>query len=163
MIEEVKTLPKERLHYVVIQQNKSHRNLSLNELKKFIKRGIRLYIRDFLGPKYKPGLENEMIKYYCFFETTKEFQLSQRYQELNNDGIYMGLHFHLFLSSGYGMVHIPNLIYNIFDELTSLTLKRQSINLFDYKRINQLDDKFIQYHTKQFYWCDNSEMILKNI
>jgi hypothetical protein len=163
MIDEVKNLNPKRLYYVVIQQNSQFPNLTLNELKKHIRSGIKQYISDFMGYEYRPGLEKKIIQYYCFFEITKEFQQSQYFDNVKNDEVFMGLHFHLFLSSSSGEVHIPQLIYYLFSKLTSQSNKTKSLKKFDYMKIDKLDDHFIQYHTKQFYWGNNSEMIMKNL
>ena len=157
MIDEVKNLSPKRLYYVVIQQNSLFPNLTLNELKKHLRSSIKQYVSELLGYQYR-GLENKVIQYYCFFETTKEFHQSQYFDNVKNDEVFMGLHFHLFLSSKSGDVYLPQLIHYLFWNLTSQSNKTKSLKDFDYFKIDKLDDLFIQYHTKQFYWGNNPEM-----
>lgn len=162
-LKEVKKLPLERLHYLVIQQSLKHPNLTLKELKCRIKRGIRLYIQELLGYEYKYGLEDKVIKYFCFFETSKEFFWSQHLNNIVDENIDMSFHVHLFLSGNYGIVNFTQLIFYIFRELTSQKNKPRCLNKFDYKKLESLEDDFILYHTKQLMFHPNREMTISNV
>jgi hypothetical protein len=162
MIDDVKKLSPKRLFYVVIQQNRAEMNFTLPELKKHLQYSIKRYVKDFFSIEYRTRLEKELIQYVCFFETTKEFNQSL-YQEKVRDGIYEGFHFHLFISSRSGEVHIPQLIHYLFWSLTSQVLKAKALNKFDYRRVDNLDDHFIQYHTKQHYHKEVTEMFMRNL
>jgi len=162
MICEIKSLPQKHLHYITAQQSNTYPNLTLKELKKLIKRGIRRYIQN-LEPLCAKGKENELVKFYCVFETTKEFNLNITNKSLE-DFPFMGLHFHLFVScpDNYTWLCFHSLTYQIFHELTSTNNKKYCLSEYGYKKINHLEDRFISYHTKQFTTYPSLEMILKN-
>lgn len=163
ILNDIKSLPRKRLHYITVQQSDHHPNLTLPEMKKLIKRGLRRYFKETTLEYYR-GLENELMKYYCVFETKKDFFLSQHQNNLIEQEIDMGLHFHLFITSldNYNWVSFPNLIHTLFSELTSIKHKQRCLSEFGYKMIDKLDDNFILYHTKQFMYRTSEEMILKN-
>lgn len=163
ILNEIKSLPQKNLHYYVIQQSLIEPNLTLNELKKFIKRSIRYFVKDFTGSNYRPGIEDKLIKYYCFFETTQDFFKSQNSNQNLSDELYSGLHFHLFISSPHSIIHLPNYTHYLFEQLTSQKNKRKSLTKFDYTKIEILDEDFINYHTKQMMYRFSSEMVIKNI
>lgn len=104
-----------------------------------------------------------MVKFYCVFETTKEFNLNIKNKSLD-DLPFMGLHFHLFITclDNYNWVSFQNLIFQIYNELTSIRHKQKCISKYGYYEIENLDDKFIKYHTKQFEKNPSMEMIIKN-
>lgn len=162
MISDIKSLPRKNLHYFTAQQSDKHINLTLPEMKKLIKRAIRRYIQE-VNINYYQGLENELMKFYCIFETKREFSLSQRSSKITSDEVSMGLHFHLFIScpNNYNWICFNSLSYQILTELTSIKHKKQCISEFGYKKIDYLDDNFVQYHTKQ-QDIISEEMILKN-
>lgn len=162
MINDIKSLPKKNLHYITAQQSNQYTNLTLKELKKLIKRGIRRYIQE-LEQFYYPNKENELVKFYCVFETTKEFNLNLKNQSLD-DIPFMGLHFHLFIScpDNYKWISFQNLIFQIFYELTSIKHKQNCITEYGHFKIEKLEEKFLQYHTKQFNINPSLEMVLKN-
>lgn len=162
MINDIKSLPKKNLHYITAQQSNQYSNLTLKELKKLIKRGVRRYIQE-LEPNYYPNKENELVKFYCVFETTKEFNLNLKNKSLD-DIPFMGLHFHLFIScpDNYKWISFQNLIFQIFYELTSLKHKQSCISEYGHFKIEKLEERFLQYHTKQFNINPSSEMVLKN-
>jgi hypothetical protein len=159
----IKTLPQRNLHYLVGQQSNKHRNLTLKEMKKLIRDGIRRHIQGTTLP-YCPGLENQLVKYFCVFETTKDFYLSQNQNTIVDSDIDMGLHFHLFITSpdNYPWVSFPSLFYTLFDELTHLPQNKRCISKYDYDRLKDLNENFVLYHTKQFKDYPSSEMIMKN-
>lgn len=163
ILSEVKKLPLERLHYLVIQQSTSYPNLTLNELKRHITKGIKQCVRELYGYEYKNGLEDEVVKYYCFFETSKEFFLSQHLNTIVNEDIEMSIHFHLFISGKYGSVHFPQLIQYIIRELTSQKNKLRCLKKIDYVKLENLQDDFILYHTKQMMYRPSPQMIINNI
>ena len=163
ILKDVKNLPLERLHYLVIQQSLKHPNLTLKEFKCRIKRGIRLYVQDLFGYEYKYGLEDEVIKYYCFFETSKEFFWSQHLNNIVDEDIDLNFHVHIFLSGKYRIVNFTQLIFYIFRELTSQKNKQRCINKFDYKKLESLEDDFVLYHTKQMMFHPNRESIIQNV
>lgn len=163
ILADVKRLNPKRLYYLVVQQNRIYPNLSLNELKKHIKRGIKNYTRELLGIDYFVNAENKIIQYYCFFETSKDFYWSQQKNFIPSQVLFIDLHFHLFVSSNYSSVHIPQLIQYIFRELTSQRIKNKAILKFDYKKINVLEDNFILYHTKQQEEQGTQSMMTKNL
>jgi hypothetical protein len=158
----VKSLPRKNLHYVTGQQSDKHLNLTLPEMKKLIRRGIRRYFQE-TSLHYHQGLENELVKLFCVFETKKDFFHSQHTNEIFDLEVDMGLHFHLFISPIKDWVSIPTLIHTIFTELTSLQHKQRCISEFGYMRIEDLQDNFILYHTKQFMFRPSVEMVMKNI
>ena len=164
ILKQIKSLPQKRLHYVVGQQTSNHPNLTLPEMKKLIRRGIRRYIQE-TTLHYHQGLENELVKFYCVFETKKDFFHSQHQNNVIDVEVDMGLHFHLFLTSldNYHWVSFPQLIHTLFTELTSLKHKQRCLSKYDYVSIKELDDNFILYHTKQFMFRPTSEMVMKNI
>ena len=164
MIKEIKSLPQRKLHYLTAQQSNKYLNLTLPEMKKLIRRGLRRYIQQ-IEPIYYKGLENELVKFYCVFETKKEFSQSQQKNGLVCEDPSLGLHFHLFLSSpdSYSWVCFDALIFSIFCELTSLSHKKNAISQYGYFKIDKLNEDFIQYHTKQFIKYQSNEMIYKNI
>jgi hypothetical protein len=162
MVNDIKSLPKKHLHYITAQQSNQYQNLTLKELKKLIKRGIRRYIQE-LEPNYYPSKENELVKFYCVFETTKEFNLNLKNESLD-DLPFMGLHFHLFIScpDNYNWISFEKLIFQIFYELTSIKQKQSCISKYGHFKIENLEDRFIDYHTKQFTTNPSLEMVLKN-
>lgn len=164
MKENIKSLPKKHLHYLTAQQSNKYLNLSLNELKKQIRKGIRQYIQQ-VEPTYSNDINKSLVKFYCVFETKKSFSLSQHNSKLNFDDPNMGIHFHLFLScsDNYNWICFDSLIYHIFDALTSLKLKKNCISKYGYFKLDNLDDDFLNYHTKQFYKYPSLEMIYSNI
>jgi hypothetical protein len=162
MVNDIKSLPKKHLHYITAQQSNQYQNLTLKELKKLIKRGIRRYIQE-LEPNYYPSKENELVKFYCVFETTKEFNLNIKNESLG-DLPFMGLHFHLFIScpDNYNWISFEKLIFQIFYELTSIKHKQSCISKYGHFKIEDIDEGFLNYHTKQFTTNPSLEMILKN-
>jgi hypothetical protein len=162
MVNDIKSLPKKHLHYITAQQSNQYQNLTLKELKKLIKRGVRRYIRE-LEPIYYPNKENELVKFYCVFETTKEFNLNIKNESLG-DLPFMGLHFHLFIScpDDYNWISFENLIFQIFYELTSIKQKQSCISKYGHFKIESLEERFLQYHTKQFNIYPSLEMIFRN-
>jgi hypothetical protein len=164
VFQKVKSLPQKRLHYLVAQQSSQpHRpNLNLKELKYFITRGIMKHVRE-TNDKYHRGLENELVKFYCVFETDHTFNESQMNQNLMNQSLYLGLHFHLFFSSPLSWFDYEGLIHRLFLELTSIPSKRLCLSKYDYKIINEIEAPFVLYHTKQFFKRPSREMILTNL
>jgi len=164
ILEEVKKLPRKNLHYVTGQQSNKHPNLTLREMKKFIRRTMVKYIRE-LNLNYHQGMENELLKFYCVFETTKDFFHSQHQNSIVDENVEMGIHFHLFLSSpdNYPWVCFPQLFHNLFTELTSLRHKKRCLSELDYRKVEDLEMDFILYHTKQFMYRPSAEMVLKNL
>jgi hypothetical protein len=157
ILKEVNQLPLTDLYYIVVQQSDTSANLTLKELKKYIKRSIKEYVKRSDLLTYWEGKENEVIKYYCFFETTKEFYLSQHTNLLVNEDFYCGFHFHLFIS-GVNEYYIKELIF----QLSSLKHKPNCISKIDGIKIERLNNDFILYHTKQLQHRYSSELILKN-
>ncbi len=164
IFQKIKMLPQKSLYYLVGQQSSDPQrtNLNLKELKYLIRRGITKFIRE-TTLNYHVGMENELVKYFCVFETNKVFNESQNTKELRNDSFYLGLHFHLFFSTEMKLFNYQGLIHSIFLELTSIPNKRLCLNKYDYERIYTLEDSFILYHTKQFYQQPDKDMILTNI
>ena len=162
LLNEVKKLDLRRLHYLVIQQDRKQENLTLKELKKHIRRGIKLYVQDLIGYQYKCGIENKIIEYVCFFETSKEFFWSQNTNSVVDENIEMNLHFHLFISSNKSFVHIPQLIQYIIHQLISQRNKLRSTKLIDYLKLESLEDDFVLYHTKQLMYREHNSFIMKN-
>ncbi len=116
ILKEVNQLPLTDLFYIVVQQSDTNANLTLKELKKYIKRSVKEYVKRSDLQTYWEGKENELIKYYCFFETTKEFFLSQHTNILVNEDFYCGFHFHLFIS-GVNQDYIKELIFQLIIKL----------------------------------------------
>jgi len=162
ILSDVRKLPINQLHYIVGQQSLKYKPLTLKELKKHINRGIKLYVQEWMGYHYIPGIEREIIKYYGFFETSKDFWWSQNTHNLNKESIDLRFHFHLFLSSHKSLVCFNSVVNSVFTELTSQRNKRFSISKFDYNRVNKLDENFILYHTKQLMHGPSRELIIKN-
>lgn len=163
ILSHIKSLPKKHLHYVVGQQSKRHRNLTLKELKLHLRKGINNYFKN--DPYISKENINNVIQYFCVFETTKDFFISQHQNTIVTEEIEMGLHFHLFITSpdNYPWVGFTNLIHDIFCELTHLPHNHRCIRKYDYKKLNTLPENFILYHTKQFMYNPSNEMIMTNI
>ena len=159
----IKSLPKKHLHYLVVQQSNNHSNLSLNEMKKSIRDGIRRYFQETLIP-YQSTIINELVKFFCVFETTKDFFHSQHQNTIVTEDVEMGIHFHLFITcpDNCSWVSFPSIIHYIYLELTHLPHKKLCVSKFDYDKINNLDENFILYHTKQFMFRPSVEMIMRN-
>ena len=162
IIQEIQTLPPQIYNYV-IQQSPNKLNLTLPQLKRSIYRSVRRFIKDFQGYNYKIGQENELIKYYCFFETIKNFNQSQNNNNVLDETLNMGLHFHLFISSKDPRISLSNYTHYLFEELTSFPRKKTTISQtqFEYRVYPKLEQDFILYHTKQYKDYPN-EMIFKN-
>jgi hypothetical protein len=149
IVQEIQTL-KPTIYNYVINQKTDHPNLTLPQLKRSIYRSVRLFIQDYLGSQYQKGIEDQYIKYYCFFETSKEFYLSQNDINSMETDIPMGLHFHLFISPLSTSIPITNLTHYLYTELTSFPSKKTSINDFGFRTYQTLPLNFILYHTKQY-------------
>jgi hypothetical protein len=164
MKEKIKSLPQKHLYYLTAQQSNQYLNLTLNELKKLIRKGIRRYIQQ-VEPTYSTDIQNSLVKFYCVFETKKSFSLSQQFPNLHHSNSNMGIHFHLFLScpDNYNWISFDSLIYHIFEALTSINHKKNCISKYGYFKIEHLEDEFLNYHTKQFYKHPSLEMIYSNI
>lgn len=160
---EVKNLPKSKLHYLVVQQNRNKPNFTLKELKKHIKTGIKKYVSQLYPFNTIKNLEKNTIKYYCFFETSKEFNNSQNKNIIVDINIEMNLHFHLFITSTDSNVYVQKLINDILQEFFKQTNKQSSLSKIDYYKIDKLEDDFILYHTKQMKDLLNIDFIMKNI
>jgi hypothetical protein len=163
IIEDIRKLNLDNLYYLVIQQHKKHLNFSLNELKCHIKRGIKKYAKNYYGYRYKLGDENQLISYYTFFETSKDFNFSQHQNNIVDENINMNLHFHLFISSEKKMVCFHSVISEILFSFFSQKLKSKSLNKIDYFKVDKLEDDFILYHTKQQQEFIDPELILTNL
>ena len=163
ILNEVKNLPKQRLHYLVIQQNRNKPNFTLRELKKHIRTGIKKYVNQIYPFNNIKGLEKQLVKYYCFFETSEEFFKSQHKNIIVDENIEMNLHFHLFITSTDSSIYVPQLINNIILEFFGQRNKQSSLLKIDYDRIEKLEDDFILYHTKQMMYESNLDFIIKNI
>lgn len=164
ILRNIQSLPKKHLHYLVGQQSNKYQNLTLNELKKSIKSGIREYCRT-QSIYFKNGDENKLIKYYCVFETTEDFFHSQHENKIVEESIEMGIHFHLFFTTpdNYSWISFPSLIHTIYLELTKLEHKKSCISKYDYKRVQKLDENFVLYHTKQMMFRPSKEMKMTNV
>jgi len=164
MLENIKRLPLKNLHYVTAQQSNKHPNLTLPEMKTFIRRGIRQYLKPARDMSQNKR-ESDFIRYFCVFETTRDFFHSQHRNIKISEDMFLGLHFHLFISPApsYYWVCFPSLIHTIFSELTSMKHKRLCISKYDYTRIDDLNENFILYHTKQFMFRPSVEMIMSNV
>ena len=170
IVDAISSLPRRNLHYITGQQSNRYPNLSLNELKKFIRRGIRQYLAPTMV--FQPSKkESDLIKFFCVFETTKDFFHSQHRNTDVGEEMFLGLHFHLFISptpSNHLLLRdkkwvcFPYLVHSIFSELTSIRHKSMCISKYDYSKIEDLDENFILYHTKQFMFHSSREMILTN-
>ncbi len=163
ILNEVKNLPKQRLHYLVIQQNRNKPNFTLKELKKHIRLGIKKYVNQIYPFTNIKDLEKQLVKYYCFFETSEEFFKSQHKNKIVSESIEMNLHFHLFITSTDSNIYVPQLINNIILEFFGQRNKQSSLLKIDYKKIEKLEDDFILYHTKQMMYESNLDFIIKNI
>lgn len=160
---EVKNLPKSKLHYLVIQQNRNKPNFTLKELKKHIRIGIKKYVLQLYPFNTIKKLEKTIVKYYCFFETSKEFNNSQNKNNIVDEKIEMDLHFHLFITSTDNNVYVPKLINDILLEFFNQNNKQSSLLKIDFYKIEKLEDDFILYHTKQMEERLNIEFIMKNL
>lgn len=152
IIQEIQTLPP-RIYNYVIQQSPNKLNLTLPQLKRSIYRSVRRFIKDFQGYNYKIGQENELIKYYCFFETIKNFNQSQNNNNLLDETLNMGLHFHLFVSSKDPRISLSNYTHYLFEELTRKRLvgmysRITRPDVFQYRYLNLYLD-CIKQETKE--------------
>lgn len=163
ILNEVKNLSKSKLHYLVIQQNRNKPNFTLKELKKHIRLGIKKYVNQIYPFTNIKDLEKQLVKYYCFFETSEEFFKSQHKNIIVDENIEMNLHFHLFITSTDSNIYVPQLVNNIILEFFGQRNKQSSLLKIDYKKIEKLEDDFILYHTKQMMYESNLDFIIKNI
>jgi hypothetical protein len=184
VFQKIKSLTDKDLHYITLQQTSdpNKRNLNLKELKNFIRRGIRKYFAEN-HPSYYLNIENELVKYFCVFETNQNFNHNQNKSMLKYKKIFLGLHFHLFISSPDHLewFSIQDLSNRIKWELRSLKHKRDCISKYELTTLETLSDTqteketneecslivnytsdFIRYHTKQFYKRPSIEMVLTN-
>jgi hypothetical protein len=180
----IHSLTNKDLHYITLQQNSTRKksNLNLKELKNFIRRGIRKYFIEN-HPDYHPNIENELVKYFCVFETNQYFNYNQWNEYILSDRLYLGLHFHLFLScpDHFEWFSIQKLSERIKWELRSLKHKRDCISEYELTTLKMISESqsekefseeqsvltnytkdFIRYHTKQFCERPSNEMILSN-
>ena len=162
VLQEVKTLNPDNLFYYVIEQNYNKPPLTLPELKRCIYRSVKRYIKNLTGLQYRKDLENRFFKYYCFFETSKDFCLSQSSHSIFDWDYYTGFHFHLFISSSINEVSFHNYTHYLYEELTSIPNKKTSLLKYDYEKLNELEDDFILYHTKQWKNRYETQLLLKN-
>ena len=164
ILNSVKSLPQHNLHYITGQQSNRHSNLTLPELKKLIRKGIRQYLLPTIvqQPNKK---ESDLIRFFCVFETTKDFFHSQHKSIDVSEEMFLGLHFHLFISPtpSNHWVSFPSLVHSIFTELTSIRHKSRCLSKYDYQKIEELNENFVLYHTKQFMFHPSTEMIMTNI
>jgi hypothetical protein len=160
ILKEIQSLHPTIYNYVINQKN-DRQNLTLKQLKRSIYRSVRFFVKDYLGIKYKDGIENKVVKYYCFFETSKEFNKSQ--WDVNNieTEIPLGLHFHLFISTSLPEITLNNYTHYLYQELTSFPNKKTSLRKFGYRTYYSLPQEFILYHTKQYKEYPR-EFIFKN-
>ena len=157
ILKELLNLPTENLYYFTVQQKIRTNIFTLNELKKYIKRSIKEYVRRTDTVNYYEGKENETIKFIAFFETTEDFFKSQHTNKIVDTNFYAGLHFHLFIA-GVNADYINELTY----QLNSQKNKQGCISKLDGVKKNKLDHDFILYHTKQMMFRYSPQMILKN-
>ena len=150
---ELSNLSSGGIYYVVIQQDMKKTNLTLNELKMYIKKSVKKYIERYANNK----IDGEDIKYIAFFENTREFFMSQHTTAIVKTDFYSGFHFHLFVT-GVDEYFIKELQY----QLQKQKNKQHCILKFDWDIKNKLDDDFILYHTKQMMHGYSSELVLKN-
>lgn len=163
LAQKINRLNKNNLYNLVVQQHHKRRNLTLNELKKYIKKGIKDYCKGLYGYQYKEGLENELIQYVCIFETNEAFNKTQ-FKSLSIDtGINFHYHFHLFISTKKSEVSMSNLLTSIINSLMSNKLKSDALYKVDYAKIENFTDDFSYYHTKQFQERKEVELLLLNI
>jgi hypothetical protein len=162
ILKEVKGMNLTRLHYLVIQQDTRFTNFTLNELKKHILIGIKNYVKELLGINYKYRCEKDLIQYYCFFETSKAYFQAMYSDTLIQADLKMKLHFHLFISSNFSQVHLPQLINSIIHELSNQKNKYRAVLKVDYQKIDDLENDFVLYHTKQHKYEYRKDFILKN-
>ena len=163
LLEQIQSLPRKHLHYVVGQQGYDRPNLTLKELKKSIRRGLTGYQRT-LDYTFNPKKDNPLVKCICVFETDKEFHLTQMNRTVS-ENFNLGLHFHLFLTSqnNYPWISFESLIHHLFVELTSNPKKSACLSKYDYVRTSDIQDPFILYHTKQLHKVPSREMIYSNL
>lgn len=180
----IQSLTDRDIHYITLQQNSTRKknNLNLKELKNFIRRGIRKYFMEN-HPHYHPNIDNELVKYFCVFETNQYFNHNQFNQYIFSDRLYLGLHFHLFLScpDHLDWFSIKDLSDRIKWELRSLKHKRDCISEYELTTLKVISDSqsekesgeeqsvltdytvdFIRYHTKQFFERPSKELTLSN-
>ena len=141
------------VYYVVIQQDIKRKNLTLNELKKYIKASVKKYIERYANTK----IDGDDIKYIAFFENTREFFMSQHTTSIVKTDFYSGFHFHLFVT-GVDEYFIKELDY----QLQKQKNKQGCILKFDWDKKTKLEDDFILYHTKQMMYGFSPQLILKN-
>jgi hypothetical protein len=154
---------KNNLYYLVSQPNEKYKNHTINELKKHILSGIKKYTKDSLLWNYSLGCENILFDYFCFIEFPKEFYQNLLNENIDISSLYSSPHFHLFISPKKNFICMDSLFYYIFNELTSQKLKQLSIKKYDYIKINNLSENFINYHTKQHYHYLDNNRIMTNL
>ena len=163
LAKQISKLNKDNLYYLVSQPDERKMNHSINELKKHIKGGIRKYTKDFLLHHYRNGVESSLFQYVMFIEYPKDFYIAISKTDEDLFSMYKGVHFHLFISSTSKSVNIPQLFYYLLKELSSQKLKESSIRKYDYFKIEKLDERFSEYHTKQHYHYLDQDRLLINL
>lgn len=160
---ELKMLNENNLYYLVSKPNSHTDNLTIPELKKYIKSGIQKYTQEFLLHNYYWGAEKKLFQYILFIEYPKDFYLATLDTNANLTSLNNDAHFHMFVSSNNSFVNMTQLGYQIFRDLTSSKKKPNSIRKYKCYKLENISEEFIEYHTKQHYQYIDKERLMINI
>jgi hypothetical protein len=161
---EVNKLNENNLYYLVSKPNENTDNLTIPEIKKYIKSGIQKYTQEFLLHNYYWGAEKKLFQYILFIEYPKDFYLATLDINANLTSLNNDVHFHMFISSNNNFVNMTQLGYQILLDLTSSRKKPNSIKKYKcYKIEDGITKEFAEYHTKQHYQYIDKERLMINI
>lgn len=161
ILDKLKSLPKENLHYLVVQQSYDGPNLSRNQLENVIRQTLNYCQRQYNG-SYNPKQDIPFIRCVCLFEIDKELHLTQmNYSVIQK--VELGLHFHLFLSSS----NLYDVNYELVDKsikhrLNTVPGKRECIDKYDFVKASKFTEGFLAYHVKQHWKNPSREMFYAN-
>jgi hypothetical protein len=158
----ITSLPRKNLHYVVANQSYKHRNLTLKQLKKLIRRSLVNYQRE-IEPEYNPIRDAPLVKCICVFETSKDLNQTQMNSTVSQH-IQLCLHFHIFLSCSDSCtnVNFSHVDREIQHQLVRMRGKKKCIYKYNFVRTTELEDLFTKYHVKQLSNVPSREMIYTN-
>lgn len=152
------------LYYLVSKPNIDvENNLTIPEIKKYIKSGIQKYTQEFLLHNYYWGAEKKLFQYILFIEYPKDFYLATLDTNADLTSLNNDVHFHMFISSKSNYVNMTQIGYKIFYDLTSSKSKSNSISKYKCYKIENISEEFIEYHTKQHYQYIDKDRLMINV
>lgn len=157
-------LDQKNLYYIVSQPDERHKNHTIPEIKMNINKALKYYSKDLMSYQYFTGAEKRLFKYVAFIEYPKEFYLALLNSESDITSLYDGVHFHLFIApTKPSIINMESVAYRIFNQFSYQKIKQNSIRKFSCRKIENLNNEFAEYHTKQHYLFIDSERLLLNL